>query len=138
MASLGVSAGEGFPVVMPGAGLTSCKPLLSLLQEDDAKLKYGALQKMVRDSPNVRGSCATEPGVRRSLMTSLPSGSAPLLFGAFSSPPGTVPLLFGAPPSSSPPGTIPFLFEALPCPSLLGVALLLFGAFPPGVPVLLQ
>ena len=48
MASVAVASGEGFPVVMPGASLTSCRPLLSLLQEDDAKLKYCALQKMVR------------------------------------------------------------------------------------------
>jgi len=46
MATLGLTAGEGFPVIMPGAGLTSCRPLLSLLQEDDAKLKFFALQKM--------------------------------------------------------------------------------------------
>jgi len=46
MATLGLAAGDGFPVIMQGAGLTSCRPLLSLLQEEDAKLKFFALQKM--------------------------------------------------------------------------------------------
>jgi hypothetical protein len=51
MATATMASGEGFPVVMPGATLTSCRPLLSLLQEDDSKLKFCALQKMVSCPP---------------------------------------------------------------------------------------
>lgn len=55
MATATMAGGEGFPVVMPGATLTSCRPLLSLLQEDDAKLKLCALQKMVSRAPPCSG-----------------------------------------------------------------------------------
>ena len=48
MATIALAAGDGFPVLLPAAGLTSCRPLLSLLQEDDTKLKFCALQKIVR------------------------------------------------------------------------------------------
>jgi 26S proteasome regulatory subunit N2 len=37
---------EGFPVILPNASLTSCRPLLSLLQEEDAKLKFFALKQL--------------------------------------------------------------------------------------------
>ena len=46
MSALTPPRAQGLPVIMPSAGPTSCRPLLSLLQEDDAKLKFFALQKM--------------------------------------------------------------------------------------------
>ena len=68
MATLGLAVGDGFPVIMQGAGLTSCRPLLSLLQEEDAKLKFFALQKMVlgplllHRPPSLRAPACTHLG----------------------------------------------------------------------------
>jgi hypothetical protein len=76
-AILPLSAGDGFPVLLSAPGLTSCRPLLSLLQEDDAKLKFCALQKMV----SVHCLCA--PGGCLLAHTVLPSVPVPCLQNEF-------------------------------------------------------